>query len=410
MSPRRSLTAFWFLYFAGFGIYFPYFSLYLRENAGLSGTEVGLVLSTWPLVGILVQSLWGQVADRTGARGWLLALAGIGTGIGFLVLGLASSFAQMLAASAFLAFFGTAVLPGLFAVSMAVLEREGSDAFGRTRVWGTVSFLLTVVSFPWILDAFQSWSGLTPIEDGPSEPGLGIMFPIVAGFTLLAAATAVGLPRAGTLAARAQPGDWRILLGHLPMRRLLVFAFFAYAFLQGPMVLFPVYVADRGGTIDTVGQMWVLMLLLEIPIVAYSGSVLRRIGARGLMQLGVAIGGLRWLICGLTNDMAILFPLQGVHAIIVAGLMLSAPLYLEAVVPDRLRTTGQSLLATIGVGVGGIVSNSGSGWLLENVGIDAVYLVGGAGAVLLALGSRRLLPDPRRPMDKFEQNPDTSVA
>ena len=62
------LTSFWFVYFGSLGIFFPYFSLYLRENAGLSGTQVGLVLAISPLVGMFAQPVWGQIADRTGAR------------------------------------------------------------------------------------------------------------------------------------------------------------------------------------------------------------------------------------------------------------------------------------------------------------------------------------------------------
>ena len=45
-----------FLYFAGLGVFFPFYTLYLRENAGLSGTEVGIVLATLPLVGMVAQT------------------------------------------------------------------------------------------------------------------------------------------------------------------------------------------------------------------------------------------------------------------------------------------------------------------------------------------------------------------
>jgi len=37
------------------GIFYPYFALYLRENAGLTGTEVGLILAISPFIGMLTQ-------------------------------------------------------------------------------------------------------------------------------------------------------------------------------------------------------------------------------------------------------------------------------------------------------------------------------------------------------------------
>ncbi|HMA81246.1 MAG TPA: MFS transporter, partial [Candidatus Binatia bacterium] len=105
------LTLFWFVYFGSLGIFYPYFSLYLRENAGLSGTEVGLVLAISPLVGMFAQPLWGQLADRTGARSRTLAFLTVGTGLGYLGVGLADGFWLIVLTMAALAFVGTAIFP-----------------------------------------------------------------------------------------------------------------------------------------------------------------------------------------------------------------------------------------------------------------------------------------------------------
>ena len=78
------LTLFWFTYFGSLGIFYPYFSLYLRENAGLSGTELGIVLAISPLIGMIAQPFWGQVADRTGARSGILAWLTLGTAFSYL--------------------------------------------------------------------------------------------------------------------------------------------------------------------------------------------------------------------------------------------------------------------------------------------------------------------------------------
>jgi len=55
MFRSLPLTLFWFVYMGSVGIVLPYYSLYLKENAGLSGTELGWVLATLPLVSIVVQ-------------------------------------------------------------------------------------------------------------------------------------------------------------------------------------------------------------------------------------------------------------------------------------------------------------------------------------------------------------------
>jgi MFS family permease len=142
--------------------------------------------------------------------------------------------------------------------------------------------------------------------------------------------------------------------------------------------------------------MWVMMVLLEIPLVALSGAGLRRFGARGLLGLGTTLGGVRWLVCGLTDDLTTLYWIQLLHGAVVAGLLLGGPQYLEMVVPPALRSTAQGMLAMFGIGVGSIVSSAASGWLIDRFGADAPFLAGGAGALLLGALAPWILPAPHR--------------
>jgi PPP family 3-phenylpropionic acid transporter len=381
MRPTLALSAYWFLYFAGLGVFFPFYTLYLREDAGLSGTEVGLVMATLPLVGMVAQPAWGHLADRSGQRSAILVLLTIASAGAYLLLGTLHGFASIVAGTAALALAATAVVPLSISVTFAALPGRGTHAFGYVRVWGTVGYLLAVGAFPWLLRRFS--------PDG----GLGGMFAATAACTLTAALVWPWLPRRGDAALRAARGEWRLLLHDPPLRRLLLFSFGGYLFLQGPMSLFPLFIRDRGGDVATVGQMWVVMLLLEIPLVAFAGAGLRRLGARGLLGLGVIAGGVRWLVCAFSTDLAILYPVQLLHGITVAGLLIGGPLYLEMIVPERLRSTGQGLLATVGLALGNILSNTASGWLIDAYGVDAPYLIGGVGALALGAAVTWILPD-----------------
>ncbi len=390
------LSLFWFFYLGGLGIFFPYYSLYLRENAGLTGTQVGVVLATLPLVGMVAQPLWGQVADRTGARSTILSLLAFGAAVGLAALAAVRGFPAFVLTTAALATCSTAVVPMSVSVSLAALRDQGPHAFGLVRVWGTLGFLLFVVGFPWALNHLQRMWGLSAEPGGPSEPGLHIMFLVSSALALAAALVGPLLPRGGGVALRASRGDWPILFRQEGVVRLLLFALIGYLCLQGPMGLFPVYVRAHGGDMDTVGRMWIVMLMVEIPLVALSGAGLERVGARGLLAIGVLAGGVRWTICGLTDDIRIVYLAQSLHGVVVTGLILGGPLYLEAIVPERLRSTGQALLAMAGIGLGGIVSNTAAGWLLEHVGTDAPYLAGGMGAIALGCLVRWILPVPAR--------------
>ena len=392
MQKAFPLALFWFVYMGALGIFFPYYSLYLRENAGLSGTQLGLILAIMPLVGIVAQPFWGQVSDRTGARSRVLAFLALGAAFGYLALAVVSGFTALVLATAALAFFSTAVLPVTISVNLATLREAGPYAYGRVRVWGTLGFLILIIGFPWMLHHFQALRGIVPIPGGPSEPGLEVMFIITAVLVFGAAVVSLYFPREGVVALRAPRGDWRRLVRNGPVIRFLFFVLVAYMFLTGPMWLFPIYVRAHGGDMDAIRRMWILMLIFEIPLVAYSGAGIKRLGARGLLALGVFAGGLRWIVSGLSDDLYVIYAFQMLHGVMVAGLLLGGPLYLDALVPERLRSTGQALLTMVGVGIGGTASNTAAGWLFEHVGPDAPYVVGGVGALVLSCLVHKILP------------------
>ena len=384
------------MYMGALGMFFPFYGLYLRENAGLSGTQLGWVLAMMPLVGLVAQPFWGQVADRTGARGRILTILSLGAAFGYLVLGAANGFLAILVAATVLAVFTAAVMPITMSVSLAVLRDAGPHAYGFVRVWGTIGFFLLVVSFPWILDRYQEARGLVSEPGGSSEPGLGIMFIVTAALVFVAALISLCLPREGAISLRAARGDWKELLKNRAFVRFLLFALAAYFFLQGPMWLFPILIRDRGGDIDTIRGMWILMLAVEIPLVLSTGSGIKRFGARGLLALGVLASGVRWILCGVIDDLTLLYPVQALHGVTVVGLLVGGPLYLDAVTPERLRSTAQALLSMAGMGIAGIASNAGTGWLLEYVGTSSPYIIGGIGSLALGLFTWGILISPEK--------------
>src|SRR5918996_3300156 len=396
MWRSAPLTLFWFVYMGSVGVILPYYSLYLKENAGLSGTEVGWVLAVLPLVSIVVQPFWGQVADRTGARSRIVAFLSIGSALGYLALALAEGFWAILLATAALAVFATAVLPITISASLAILRDDGPHAFGFVRVWGTVGYFVLIVSFPWILDRYRTANGMAERQGLISEPGLEIMFVVTAVLTVAAALIGFFLPREGVVSSRAGRSDWRLLLKSNAYIRFLAFSFVAYLLSQGPMWLFPIFVRSRGGDIEAIRSMWVYMLVVEIPLVLASGSGLQRLGARGLLAVGVFVGGLRWLLCAFVSDLQILSLVQTLHGVTVVGLLMGGPLYLDVVAPERLRSTAQAVLSMVGVGIAGIVSNLGSGWLLDSAGINALYAGTGIGSALLGCLVWWILPSPAR--------------
>ena len=103
-------------------------------------------------------------------------------------------------------------------------------------------------------------------------------------------------------------------------------------------------------------------------------------------------GGVRWLLCAWITDPVLLYVVQALHGVTVVGLNLGGPLYLDVVTPEKLRSTAQAILSMVSVGIAGILSNAGSGWLLEHGGIDAIYWISGIGCIVLGSVVGAVLP------------------
>lgn len=384
MSARILLSTYWFVLFGALGVFFPFYSLYLDENAGLTGTEVGLVMASVPLTGMLAQPLWGLAADRSGRRARLLAVLTACSALAYGALYWALDFRTLLVGTMVLSIFATALVPLCISVCFSLLSASGPHAFGHTRVWGTVGFLAAVVSFPALLDSLHArgWVGRT--APGTTEPGLELILPVTALLTLIAAGIAMLLPdRPLDHERRMHAGEWRVLFKHGPFLRFLVFTVGAYLCLQGPTSLFPLFVRSLGGDMDTVSHLWVLMVALEIPLVAYSGAGFARLGPRVLLAVGIGCGALRWLVSGFAADWRVIYAVQALHGVTVGGLIIGAPYYVDAIVPPRLRSTAQGILSMAGVSLGGILSNLLTGALIDIYGPRAPAILGGIGALLL---------------------------
>lgn len=375
------ITLFWFLYMAGLGVIFPYLSLYFQQNAGLSGGELGIALAIHPLMGILASPLWGQWADRSGKRRGALFLLAAGSALGYLLVPFASGFMVLLLCLAFLSTFAAPAMAVASSLSFAVLGKGGAADFGRMRVWGTIGYLIMILAFPSLLGALGGDASTVG-----STRGLSLIFPVAAMLCLGAALVLLRVPPSGAVQVRAKREDLHGLLRQSSYLRLLMLAFLAFALLSGPIALFPVFVTERGGTIETVSRLWIPMLLLEIPLIYFAGAGLRRIGARGLIAAGIALDGTRWLVTALVPNLFWIFSIQLLHGAVVVGLIIGMQLYVEGEVPARLRATGQTVLGTV-MSFGAVLSHLWAGAALEHLGPNAPYIIAGPISMVLGLGA-----------------------
>ena len=142
----------YFLYFGIMGIFLPYFNLYCY-HLGFSGFEIGTLSALRTAATVLFPLLWGTLADRFRIRRPIYIFCSfISTGIWVFYLYF-TDFWGMLYITVAYGLFYAPIISFLEAFAMDALDRK-KQRYGKIRVWGSVSFIITVMVVGKIIDLY----------------------------------------------------------------------------------------------------------------------------------------------------------------------------------------------------------------------------------------------------------------
>src|SRR5687768_563022 len=98
---------FYFLYFAAFGIYIPYWTLYLKD-LNLSAVQIATIYAIPSIARIFLPPVYGYFADRFQERKTILRITATGQVIPLLLLFHFHSYESLLILISFFSFFNAA--------------------------------------------------------------------------------------------------------------------------------------------------------------------------------------------------------------------------------------------------------------------------------------------------------------
>lgn len=373
--PKRALFAFAsvsFSYFSFAGLFGTYAPLWY-QSLGFGTFAIGVLASMQASTRIFSPYAWGWLADHTGRRIGLLRTAvalALLASLGYFGL---KSFAGVALVTVLLFVCTAGVIP----ISEAALAHFVSDGaaldagrYGRVRVWGSVGFIVAVVSggallqaagvqrFPWVVSALLA--------------------------LLLLAALRLPAQREAALASdELAPGALAVL------REPVVRWFFAGMFLTvlahtSLYVFLSLYLVSLGYSKSEVGLIWASGVVVEVIWFWFQGRWLARMSAHGWLTLAALTSALRFAMTAAFGNLpAVLLAAQGTHALTFAAQHSACIAVINRHFPGRLRGRGQALYAVIGYGASGVVGGVAGGAMSQRFGIAAVFWAA-SGAALLA--------------------------
>lgn len=352
--------------------FFPFLALYLERHHGLNGTQIGLVIAASAVARMIANPLWGHYSDTKLGRLVALQICVAGAAVFALVLNVVAGIVAVAAAAMLHSIFMVGQGPNLDAIALLHLGEDRMHEYGRIRGWESLTYAAGCLAFGALLQAND----------------LGWAMPIyaVCMVMVLVWSTTVrrdrptpsaGHGRLGAVGAvfREAPRFWGFLAAVL-----LVWTGFnaAWNFIS-------LRIADAGGGPLLIGIGTALGGLFELPTMRSASRLQRRFGLRKVYALGCLVYAAAFLMWGSIGDPTILSMLTILEGVAFSLLFTTGVVVVGRLLPSSLYSTGNSILAAVGFGIGPIVGAGIGGWVYQHMGPMVLYSGASALALLAAV-------------------------
>lgn len=365
--PYWRLSGFYFFYFAFVGVMAPYWGLYLHSLA-FDAWQIGVLMSLLQVMRIFAPNVWGHIADRTGRRVAIVQLAAFVCLIAFVGVFWATSFWPLFLVMSLISFFWSASLPLVEAITLSHL-REGTERYGRIRLWGSVGFILVVVGLGAALD------------HASIRLVLWVVMLLLVGILL----TARLIPEAQVSHAEQEHTPLIQVLRRPPVWSLILAGLLMTA-AHGPYyTFFTLHLVALGYSKGLAGWLWALGVVSEIGVFLLMPRVFARVRPESVLLLTLLAAGLRFLLIGYGADhLPLLLWAQLLHALTFGAYHASAMSLVHRHFTGRNQARGQALYNSLALGVGGTLGSLLAGALWDGLGAAPTFATG-AGLALLAV-------------------------
>lgn len=387
-------------YFAAFCTIHAYAAVYLLAN-GFSNTQVGILLAVANIVSAVFQPLIAGVIDKPGPltnRRFILISVLIIFAGSLLLLFFNKSKAFIFVIYALIYMIQFSYQPVVLALNFEYQKAGCPIYFGLARGLGSASFAVTsafiggmvakqgVNVLLWVNIITMVLSAVIVFTfKKPEETGAGASAVSEPAKTQTAASNGTAATAHNKISdfAKTYPAFMLFLVGTICF-------FFAHNMINDFMIQI---IRGLGGGEKELGYSNFLQAILELPVMALIGFVLKKIASRKLLVFSGAAFFIKMIILMAAGNMAMYYFSQSFQLFAYAVFVPAAAYYVNETMEELDQVKGQAYI-TSAITIGGVFSNLISGVILDNLGINPMLLTGttvcGLGVVIAFIAMKKL--------------------
>lgn len=361
------INSFSFSFFMTMALVVSFLPLYY-DSLGYSRLQIGALYSIGPAVGIVANLFWGLVSDRFQTLKKTIIVILFGQLAMVLLLFRTDVYSVLFVIVTGFYFFQTP-LNGLNDSQILLYSSRNGKSYAFFRMWGSLGFAFAAVMIGLVLNRL----------------GIGVISTLAVGSVGLSLCLAFLLKdtRAG-MKKMDLSGVVKIIFNRKLLWFLMLVFLMSIAHRSNDGFL-STYLKDMGGR-NLVGVAWMTSALSEVPMFFYLSKHGHKYKELPLLAVACCVYVVRFFLMSLVSGPGWIIPLQALHSLSFGIFLVTALRYLQQLVPDEYRATGQAVFNMTWSGFSGLASGFIGGRVYDAWGGAILYRVAAASALLAFIG------------------------
>ncbi len=342
-----------FLFFCAFlGVMMPYISVYYKA-IGLTSSEIGRLMSTFTLSGILVPHFWGWLTAKIGLPKRTLQLGVLGCFITVIPFNWNEQFETLWLLTCLMSLFYSALIPMTDSLSVRSIRRLDVP-YTRIRVGGSIGYIIAVAGAGFLIGHFGIW----------------IVIPTMCACLALAVGTTFFITeQVYEASTQKETTSFLSLVKTHESMLFFVLAFLAFMSHAPFNVFFAVHLSNLDYSGQQIGMLMALGVVIEIVLFLFFGNAIKRFHVVHIVALCFTAGAVRWFLVGwFASVLWILILTQLLHCITFALFHMVSIEQIRRLFPERYSGQGQAMYSAFAIGLGGGLGMVFTGYIWEWVG------------------------------------------